>query len=695
MASARYSALLLAALIAADTRPAAAQRDTATLEPVVVTVTRGRGQTILRSPFALSVVSADSARPGLRHAGAEEMLLGIPGLASSSRNNPSQDPRLSIRGFGTRSAFGVRGVRVMRDGIPLTLPDGQTPLDYMSLESIGRIEVMRGSASALYGNATGGVIDVQTIEPFSGPVAVEGRQWIGADRYLRSVIAGSGTSGRLSFVADATRSSSDGTREHSRQRSALWFSRIGHSDGQGEIALTLLALDNPLSQNPGALTLEEMRADPRAADPGSVRRRARKAVRQLQLGLSAERNAGPGRLAASVFGGSRSLDNPLAFAVVEIGRHTWGGGVSMTSGPARHRISAGVDFQSQNDLRRNYFACADTVPQTAPTTRCPRPGSDRGAVTLDQREIVTSAGAYLSDEIAFSGSISATAGVRADHVGFRVRDRMISASNPDDSGERSLRAVSPILGIVARVAESRSLYANVSSAFETPTATELGNQPDGSAGINNELDPQKSLTLEIGSKGFAGPMIRYDLAAFRTSVRDELVPFEIPGSDGRRYFRNAGRTRRTGAEAGVEVSRGRSTAALAYTYSSFRFTEFSVGRADFGGNDIPGAPRHRAQAAMTFGLERGFVVLEGEAAGSSYADDANTFRAPGYGTFHLRGGLRGSTRAGRFSVTAGIQNVLDRTYASSIAVNAARGRYFEPAQTRTLFVGVALGVTRK
>lgn len=658
-------------------------------------MTRGRGQSILRSPFALSVVAADSARPGLRHAGLEEMLFGIPGLASSSRNNPSQDARLSIRGFGARSAFGVRGVRVMRDGMPLTLPDGQTPLDYMSLESIGRIETMRGAASALYGNATGGVIDVQTVEPFNGPITLEGRQWIGADRYLRSVIAGSGTAGGLSFVADAARSSSDGSRANSRHRSTVGFSRIAHGDAKGEITLTLMALDNPLSQNPGALTLAEMRDDPHSADPGSVRRRARKAVRQLQLGLSAERNVWPGRLGFSAFGGSRTLDNPLPFAVVEVGRHTWGGSAFLTSGPARHRISAGIDFQSQNDLRRNYFACADTVPQMAPTARCPRPGSDRGTVTLDQREIVTSAGAYLTDEIALSNSVSASAGVRADHVGFRVRDRMISASNPDDSGERSLRAVSPILGIVARVAESKALYANVSSAFETPTATELGNQPDGGAGINNELDPQKSLTLEIGSKGFAGPSIRYDLAAFRTSVRDELVPFEIPDSDGRRYFRNAGSTRRMGAEAGVEVSRGRSNAALAYTYSSFRFNEFDAGGADFGGNEIPGAPRHRAQATMTVDLEQGFVVLEGEAAGSSYADDANTFRAPGYGTFHLRGGLRGGSKGGRFSVTAGIQNVLDRKYASSIAVNAARARYFEPAPQRTFFAGVTLGVSRE
>jgi len=677
----------------------AQQQDTARLEPVVVTVTRGSGTSVLGSPFALTVVRPDSLRPGLRHAGLDESLALVPGLSTTSRNNPSQDPRLSLRGFGARSAFGVRGIRVLRDGMPLTLPDGQTPLDYLSLESIGWIETMRGSASALYGNSSGGVIDVRTREP--APTAIDGelRHWTGGDTYSRSALALSGSAGGVGWVADAAHTSGDGSRDHSRQTSTVGFARAVYGLPGARYGLTVMALDNPLSENPGALTLEEMLLNPRAADPASMRRNARKSVTQLQVGAAAEQAVAGGELALSAFGGARSLDNPLTFAVVEIGRNTWGASAAFrgraTGAGLLHRMAMGLDTQLQNDLRRNYVACADTIAPTAPTMSCPVAGSGRGVVTLDQREIVSGAGVYVSDEIEINERLSATIGFRADAVRFEVRDRLISADNPDDSGRRTLRSFSPVAGFLARATSTVSLYANVSSAFETPTATEMGNQPDGRAGMNSDLEPQRSLTIESGSKGFIGQFVRYDVALFRTAVRDELIPFEIPESDGRRYFRNAGRTSRVGAEAGLNVARGPLSIMGSYSMSRFRFENFMTGGSDFTGNEIPGVPRHRGQAAATVTAGPLFGVIEGELSGSSFADDANSFRAPGYSVFHARGGISPRRGSARLRVTLGVQNLFDRTYASSIAVNAARGRYFEPAPGRVVSVGVSIGAASR
>lgn len=677
---------------------AGAQADSAgaRLDPVIVTVTRGSARSMLSSPFALTVTRPDSMRPGQRHNAVDESLAMIPGLASSSRNNPSQDPRLSIRGFGARSAFGVRGIRVLRDGMPLTLPDGQTPLDYLSLESVGRIEVMRGSASALYGNASGGVIDMITSDPSPRPVSIDARQWLGTAGFRRSVIATSGTTGGLGYVADAAHLQGDGARDHSRQRATSGFGRIAYN-GRNRVSLTVMALHNPLAQNPGALTLDEMRNDPGAADPNAVRRNALKEVRQVQIGSSFNRPLPRGELSVSAFGGTRSLDNPLPFAVIEIGRHSWGasGSVRHSSVIAgtTHRFSLGTDIQSLNDLRRNYAACADTVRRASPTTSCPDIASDHGIVTLDQRELVSSVGLYASDDLELGERISATAGMRADHVRFEVEDRLVSLSNPDDSGKRSLRSFSPIAGVIARVTPLNSIYVNASSAFETPTATELGNQPDGSAGINRELAPQRSNTIEAGAKGFAG-RLRYDAAVFATRVTDELVPFEISDSDGRRYFRNAGRTTRRGAEVGGDFVAGPLAVMAAYNYSRFRFVDFTVGSSNFSGKQIPGVPPHRLQGAVTLSRPEWFGVIESEIAGSSFADDANSVRTPGYSVFHARAGyspLRGSSRA---SLTLAVHNVLDRVYASSIAVNAARGRYFEPALPRTFSIGVSIGASR-
>jgi iron complex outermembrane receptor protein len=665
------------------------------LDSVVVTVTRSSGRSVLGSPFAVTIAAPDSTRPGQRHTAIDETLAMIPGLIAVNRNNPSQDSRISIRGFGARSAFGVRGIKVFRDGMPLTLPDGQTPLDYVSLESVGRIEVMRGAASALYGNASGGVIDLRSEAPSRNPFSMDATQWIGTHDALRTAVSASGSSSAAYYVADAANSRSDGERDHSRQRATTGFLRSGFSLDGNDFALTALALDNPLAQNPGALTLEEMEADHTMADALSVRRDAKKAVKQLQVGLSASRAIGSGDVSISGFGGARSLDNPLTFAVVEVGRHTWGASTILRQMAnaigLRHHIVAGIDVQWQNDLRRNYAACADTVPVLIPTATCPNPPSERGVVTLDQRELVSGAGVYVSDEADLGHGFSVTAGLRGDRIHFTVRDRFVSSTNPDDSGERTLQAVSPIAGLIARYAPSHSAYVNFSTAFETPTATELGNHPDGTAGINQDLDPQRSRTIETGARGFAGSHLRYDVALFDTRVRDELVPFEILNSNGRRFFRNAGKTTRRGAELGGEASFGALGALASYSYSRFRFDRYTVGTTSFAGNDIPAVPRHRFQAALRASAKAGFAIFESETAGSSFADDANTVRVSGYTVVHFRVGATPFAGNPRFSLTLGMQNVFDRLYASSIAVNAARGKYYEPALGRTLSVGIAIG----
>lgn len=697
IAARQYIALMTTgavAVICASPSLVVAQQDTAHLAPVVVTVTRGGGQSVLKSPFALTVIQPDSTRPGQRHTSIDETLALIPGVAVTNRNNPSQDARLSIRGFGARSTFGVRGVRVLRDGMPLTLPDGQTPLDYLSLESVGRIEVIRGAASALYGNAGGGVIDIRSATPASTPLLATAHQLFGSNAFARTSLDASGTSGRGFYEGDASYTRSDGTRDHSRQRATTGFGRAGISVGGTDLGLTVLALDNPLAENPGALTMDELRADPGQADALSARRKARKAVHQIQIGVSADRSWSSGNASVAAFGGARSLDNPLTFAVVEVGRHSYGASAHLSQsaplGNLDNRLSVGTDVQSQDDLRRNFAVCADTVPLTTPNATCPSITSERGVVTLDQRELVSSAGAYASDALSLSDRVAVTAAIRADNVRFEVKDRLINAGNPDDSGKRSMGALTPIIGAVFRIAPSHSVYANVAGAFETPTATELGNHPDGSAGINPDLDPQRSTTTELGAKGFVGRYAHYDAAVYSTSVRDELVPFEIPNSNGRRYFRNAGRTRRRGGEAGVDFSNGPLSVMAAYSYSAFRFVSYSTGGVVYDDNTIPGVPKHHWQTALRLSDDPGFAVAEAEGASSVFLDDANSASGPGYTVANFRVGSAALLRNPRISLTAGVQNIFDRHYAASIAVNAARGKYFEPAATRSFFVGIAI-----
>jgi len=356
---------------------------------------------------------------------------------------------------------------------------------------------------------------------------------------------------------------------------------------------------------------------------------------------------------------------------------------------AENRFTLGTELQYQNDWRQNFTNCND-VPPPAPSPACTTAGVERGSVTLNQREIVSSSGVYGRDEIALGERFSVTAGARADAVRFRVKDKLISATNPDDSGERLLDAVSPMFGVLARLSDFHSVYANVSTAFETPTATELGNQPSGAAGVNPDLKPQRSLTYEAGIKGIAAGALQYNAVLFSTRVQDELIPFDIPGGNGRRYFRNAGRTSRRGAELGLAVEAGPIGVGGSYSYANYRFVDFTVGTSDYAGNRIPGIPRQTFQATITLRSTLATLVTEANVADRMFVNDANSESSPGYAVFNARI-TSGAFREGSgVELVGGIQNLFDTPYVSSVSVNAAGGKFYEPGSQRSVYLGLTL-----
>jgi iron complex outermembrane recepter protein len=688
--------IALAGVLFAGAAATTRAQDTATtrLQPVVVEVGRGTRKSLLDLPYAVTAQTPDSMRPGQRHLSLDEPLWMIPGLSVSNRNNPAQDPRISIRGFGARSAFGVRGIRILRDGIPLTLPDGQTPVDFLDLESVGRVEVMRGSASSLYGNAGGGVVDIRSSQPLPVPVAGAVRFWDGAYGSRRYVAKTEGVVGAMGYQVNGARTENEGYRDYSRQRSNNGFGRLSFDRGGDSYALDWLGVNTPLAQSPGAITRAQFDANPRAADALSVRKAARKEVTQSQFGLTTRKSGVLGEVEASGYVGTRGLYNPLTFGIVDVGRAISGGNLRATVPlplfGADNRLTAGAELQLQNDLRRNYANCNDIPPPTVVTASCPLLGVERGVVTLDQREIVSSVGSYLRDELELGDLFIVTGGARADAVRFRVEDRLINAGNPDDSGRRLLHAVSPMFGVVARLAQTHSAYANLSSAFETPTATELGNRPTGTGGINNELQPQRSTTYEAGIKGIGRSGLQYNAALFATSVHDELIPFDIPASNGRRYYRNAGRTSRRGVELGIGASVRDVELGGAYTYANYRFVDFTVDTAHYAGNRIPGIPRQTFQGTASLRLPFVTLVTETTLADRMFVNDGNSESSPGYAIFNVRLVTVAALRRSGAEITLGAQNIFDTPYVSSVSVNAAAGKFYEPGTQRALYLGVTL-----
>jgi iron complex outermembrane receptor protein len=681
-------ALAVCASVALTTSAAQTQaRDT--LPTVEVTVARAPATSWLSLPLAITVIQPDSARPGGRDFTLESVLGHVPGLIVESRTNPTQDPRISIRGFGSRAAFGVRGVRVLRDGIPLTLADGQTPVDYLELETVGTVEVLRGSASALYGNSAGGVVQLQTAAPPDESFRPEARAWTGSFGDTRWTASGAGTSGGVGHRALVSHATSDGYRAHARRRSTQGVGYATFPLGGGRATVLALGHDQPETENPGSLTAAELAADPRQAEGQMIQRAAGKVVRQGQIGVANEWVRGGRRLSITVHSGGRALDNPLPFAVIDVDRRTAGAGVqAVLPLGQRARLTAGADAQWMWDDRRNFTNCADTVAVPV-SADCPVAGRQRGALTLDQEEDVRSVGPYAMLEATAGSRLTMLAGIRADAVRYAVRDAIVSADDPDDSGSRTLHAVSPMGGVLVRLTPTHAAYATVSSAFEAPTTTELANRPDGSAGFNAELEPQRSLTLEAGVKGILG-RVQYDIAGFETRVRDELVPFEAAGAAGRRFFRNAGRTTRRGLEAAARSSAGPVEGGVSLTVFDFRYREFTLDDVDYAGRRIPGVPRRRAQGYLTVRHRDGYLSMEGTAASPMFADDANTVRSSGYGVIGARIGATALFGQSWLRPVVGIENLFDRVYVPSLVLNSARGRYYEPAPGRTVYAAVTI-----
>ena len=683
-------ALIASALTLAPAAGRTQDTSRTSLPAVNVTATREGPRPALDLPYAVTL-TRPHALAAARRTGVDELLFAVPGVALANRQNPAQDPRVSIRGFGARSAFGVRGVRVLQDGVPVTLPDGQTPVDVLDLEGAERVEVVRGSASSLYGNAAGGVIDVRSRAPASRftPWA---RVVAAASTPTVTATGASGTIGGLGITSSATRIVGRGYRDYSDQRATRGAVRLlfMQRDDERAAPLTFSAriTDVSRAESPGALTRAQFDADPRQADPLSVRKGASKTVRQGDLSLVATHSLGArATVDASVFGSARTLANPLTQAIVDVKRAS--GGASMrVSGQGRAgahevRLSGGVDAQWLNDDRQEYDNCIGVV--------CTGVTTERGAPRKNQRELVGSMGPFVRGEVSVLPGLLASAGVRSDAVRFQLRDRLVTATNPDDSGERTLHAVSPSAGIVWRVQPLASVYGNVSSSFETPTTTELGNKEDGSAGINPSLQPQRTVTVELGAKGvLVGTGLRWDAAAFEARARDELVPFDIPNGNGRRYFRNAGRTQRRGGEVGLDADVGRLTLRAAYDYSRFRYVSYVVGTTSYAGRRIPGVPEHALMTSATVRVGAFTLSTTADLAGTVDVDDANTAQAPGRAIIGVGAGRELLVGGARLATLVALQNVGGVRSAGSVSVNATGGKFYEPAPRRTLLVRVAL-----
>ncbi|HHM0732675.1 TPA: TonB-dependent receptor PqqU [Klebsiella pneumoniae] len=692
--SVRHAALpaLLLPLIAAAQ---AADEQTMVVTAAPTTVSE------LDTPAAVSVVNGDEMRQAAPRVNLSESLGAVPGLQVQNRQNYAQDLQLSIRGFGSRSTYGVRGLRIYVDGIPATMPDGQGQTSNIDIGSVDTIEVLRGPFSALYGNSSGGVINV-TSQTGTQPPTVEASSYYGSfgtwhyGMKATGAVGDGSHAGDVDYTVSTNRFTTHGYRDHSGARKNLANARLGvRINDVSKLTLLLNSVDIK-ANDAGGLTADEWRDNPRQSPRGD-QYNTRKNTRQTQAGLRYERQlSAQDALSVMMYAGEREttqfqsiprapqLKPSHAGGVIDLTRHYQGIDTRLT-----HRgellvpvtLTAGLDYENMSERRKGYenFVMVNGAPQYG----------EQGALRRNERNLMWNVDPYLQTQWQLTDKLSLDAGVRYSSVWFDSNDYYITPGNGDDSGDASYHKWLPAGSLKYALTDAWNVYLSAGRGFETPTINELSYRSDNQSGLNFGLKPSTNDTVEIGSKTRIGNGL-FTAALFQTNTDNEIVVDSSSG--GRTSYKNAGKTRRQGMELGLDQQFGESwRLKAAWTWLDATYRTNVCDDASCNGNRIPGIARNMGYASFGYQPEQGWY------AGSDIrymsdimANDENTAKAPSWTVVGLTTGYKWSYGRMDMDLFGRINNLFDREYVGSVIVNESNGRYYEPAPGRNYGIGLNL-----
>ncbi|OUG83197.1 TonB-dependent receptor PqqU [Klebsiella pneumoniae] len=655
----------------------------------------------LDTPAAVSVVNGDEMRQAAPRVNLSESLGAVPGLQVQNRQNYAQDLQLSIRGFGSRSTYGVRGLRIYVDGIPATMPDGQGQTSNIDIGSVDTIEVLRGPFSALYGNSSGGVINV-TSQTGTQPPTVEASSYYGSfgtwhyGMKATGAVGDGSHAGDVDYTVSTNRFTTHGYRDHSGARKNLANARLGvRINDVSKLTLLLNSVDIK-ANDAGGLTADEWRDNPRQSPRGD-QYNTRKNTRQTQAGLRYERQlSAQDDLSVMMYAGEREttqfqsiprapqLKPSHAGGVIDLTRHYQGIDTRLT-----HRgellvpvtLTAGLDYENMSERRKGYenFVMVNGAPQYG----------EQGALRRNERNLMWNVDPYLQTQWQLTDKLSLDAGVRYSSVWFDSNDYYITPGNGDDSGDASYHKWLPAGSLKYALTDAWNVYLSAGRGFETPTINELSYRSDNQSGLNFGLKPSTNDTVEIGSKTRIGNGL-FTAALFQTNTDNEIAVDSSSG--GRTSYKNAGKTRRQGMELGLDQQFGESwRLKAAWTWLDATYRTNVCDDASCNGNRIPGIARNMGYASFGYQPEQGWY------AGSDIrymsdimANDENTAKAPSWTVVGLTTGYKWSYGRMDMDLFGRIDNLFDREYVGSVIVNESNGRYYEPAPGRNYGIGLNL-----
>jgi len=658
---------------------------------VTVTATRVERPS-LDIPASIDRVQAEDIRAARPQVNLSESLGLVPGIIVQNRQNYAQDLQISSRGFGTRSTFGIRGIRLIADGIPASMPDGQGQAANFDLGTAERIEILRGPFAVMHGNASGGVINVITESGAREP-GLSGDLALGSFGMSRAALRWGGREGSLDWIAGGSRFRTDGYRDHSAaQRTQANAKLTAGLDDASTLAVVVNAFDSPDTQDPLGLTRAQMEADPRQVVSNAILLNTRKSVRQNQAGVTLTHHvSAASTIALTTYAGHRDVRQYLAIplfvqvapthsgGVVDLDRDYGGASLRLTNDTTLAgrplTLTLGAETEQMNERRKGFLNV----------------NGDLGTLKRFEDDEVVSNAAYAQAEWRLTEKWLALAGLRANRVAFSSADHYIAPGNPDDSGSRSFSRTTPVLGVVYKLAPTASVYANTGRGFETPTFAELAYRPGGGTGLNFELAAARSTHAEVGVKAAIGATGRVNAALFRVDTEDEIVVDSASG--GRTIYKNAGRTERRGVElgAGATLPLGLE-AAIAWTWldATYRDEFTSSSGTVPAGNVLPGVPKSTVYGELRWRhVPAGFTAtLEVQHKSRVAVNDLNSEFADAYTVANLAFALKQQAKDWRVTEYLRVDNVADKAYVGSVIVNDGNGRFYEPAPGRNATAGV-------
>ncbi|MEJ6625149.1 MAG: TonB-dependent receptor [Flavobacteriaceae bacterium] len=631
-----------------------------------------------RFPGAISrkEISAEDQKQQLS---LQEYLTSIPGVISFNSSNFAQDLRLSIRGFGARSAFGIRGIKLVVDGIPETTPDGQGQLDNLPLGLLETIEVLRGPSALRYGNAAGGVVSIQTLSNVDKDFHRMGLR-AGSFGFTQLNYTGGITNENTQLILHLNHAKAKGYRKHSQFENNLFNAKLKHQlNTRSKIVFQFNATNSPFAADAGGQTLEEFSGNRREARDRNITFNAGEKITHLKAGtsFSYEKNA----LSLQTYGfvSSRKFQGNLPFANggwVELNRSYAGQGSLLTYawpiGNIQSKTQLGYSFSFQND-RRDRFVNSNGL---------------KGDLSLSQIERFTAFGAYLIEQLTYK-RWTFNGGIRWDDNQLRVADRFLTDGNASD--QRNLTAWSPQVGLSFQLKAKLVVYGNYSQSYETPTLSELSADPNNRGGFNDLINSQEARNNEIGLK-YKGIKTQWNVAYFSIDTKNDLVPYELAAAPGRTFFRNTGATLRNGIEFDLAHQFNKQlTFSLSYSHTDFTYEEYESNGEQLDGNQLPGIPSSFGNVSIDYVFKnKSKLNYERIYRGELFTDDSNTTLVKGFWRDDISYKIPFKLGGTHTYLILGSTNLFNVKYSDNIRINAFGGRFYEAAPERSLYTALSI-----